>query len=150
MYAFLSGMPEEKKLAFSREAYKTLMKCDENFKRLSGSFGLGKEADMDDRFLFLYLCLEMNRTLEGKEFMDLSSYIYWMREVSFRLEPSQKSSFGVAVRPDLRQWELDGGDGRKQFHLAWEILPEHFRKWLSECFGKLPNRVDELCSLIKA
>ena len=58
VYDYIVGLSDEKKLIFSRKIYSKLLREDFVFAKNINGLALGKDCELNDRFLFLYLCDE--------------------------------------------------------------------------------------------
>lgn len=142
VYDYIVGLSDEKKLIFSRKIYSKLLREDFVFAKNINGLALGKDCELNDRFLFLYLCDEMKKGIDEVQYREYASYIFMMRNVSFILQPSEKAPHGLTLRPDFKQWQMDEQDGKYWFLKTWNLIPEWFHDWMQDIFAKLPEDVN--------
>lgn len=135
---FVDGLSDAEKLESARADYRFMM-TDATFAASAKKLSL-VDTDLNDRFLFLYLCRAMKEGLSEESYHNFASYIYYLRQVSL---PLKVSTTGIATRPDTAKWRMSDteDDGVKMFQNAWSIIPKEFRLWIKKAFESLPNKL---------
>lgn len=143
VFSFAKNLSDEFKTNYARAVYALLCKQDNDFLHAAKRLHLGgKETDVDDRFLFLYLC----RNLLDRKDDRLKKRIYAIRERGFYfiLHPTAKQ---IGIVANIRGWNTkpsgEEDDAQEQFLEAWRLLPEEDRRWMQDIFDNLPSAFPE-------
>lgn len=152
VYDFIKGMSVKEMLAYSRVAYRALNECHE-FRYQDGrepradgmentcNLHLGKEADVEDRFLFLYFVWHLYSYLtEAQIAYGGVDGIYFVRNVGTTFVASEKATNGVTMIP-CSLW-VDK-DGRNTFPDVWLAFPEDIKEVYKKVWQDLPKNISE-------
>lgn len=123
---------------YARAVYALLCKQDNDFLHAAKRLHLGsKETDVDDRFLFLYLC----RSLLDRKDGTLKKYIYALREKGFYFVLVPKAR-RIGMLAGIRGWNTNPAseedNAQENFIDAWRIIPEKDRMWMQATLDSLP------------
>ena len=142
---FLSQITDEFKKKYSRAMYKLLAKRDLAFRHGAKDLHLGDDCNVDDRFVFLFICKKM---LEHND-EELAHSFYILRATGFNFVVTEQS--GISIRPNER-WNT-AGDGEpsnsvENFMYAWRLsIPQAKREWIKTEFESMEHDFPEFAAV---